>query len=89
MAKAESVFVAIESGVCAIPGVAAPFFFRRGITRVKAGHPVLKVCAIRFEKEGPNARPAPDGMPSEPHRPSRGHAFARLAPKGAFMQRRA
>jgi hypothetical protein len=28
---------------------------------VKSGHPVLKVCGMHFGKEGPNARPAPEG----------------------------
>jgi hypothetical protein len=55
MAK-DDIFIAVESGMATIPGSAAPFLFRRGITRVKPGHPVLKVCPNNFEKEGPNAQ---------------------------------
>jgi hypothetical protein len=48
MAKDESVFVATDSGVCQIPGVVAPFYFIRGVTRVRAGHAVLRRCPAFF-----------------------------------------
>jgi hypothetical protein len=61
MAKDESIFVATDSGVCAIPGDVVPFFFTRGLTQVRAGHPVLKLCPAFFEKEDQTSRLAPDG----------------------------
>lgn len=43
------VFVATETGVTELKGV--PFSFERGVTRVRAGHPLLKACPNCFALE--------------------------------------
>jgi hypothetical protein len=44
----EAIYVANTTGFVALPG-GEEFFFRQGVTKVRADHPVMRACPKYFE----------------------------------------
>jgi hypothetical protein len=56
MAKADTIYIAKETGRVEPPGDPAAFFFRAGVTKIRADHPAMKACPKFFEPLDHNAR---------------------------------
>lgn len=53
MAKAEAIYVAIETGWTTLPGEAQEFFFRKN-QRFRGDHPVVRACPLFFRPWDPS-----------------------------------